>query len=80
VDRRSDKVIELTLTHRELVELLEIVETMNPPDTLMLSAGTVKITSEASNGIGSILRATVPLQVGERWGEWTTNITDQRHW
>jgi hypothetical protein len=71
---------ELHLTHRELMELLNIVETMNPPDTLMLSAGTVKITTERTNGIGSILSATVPVKVGDRWGDWTTTITDERHW
>jgi hypothetical protein len=73
-------MIELHLNHRELIELLNIVETMNPPDTLMLSAGTVKITAEVVSGIGSTLSATVPVKVGERWGDWTTTITDERHW
>ncbi len=71
---------ELTLTHRELLELLNIVETMNPPDTLHLGAGTVTITMDNSSGIGSILKASVPVKVGDRWGDWTTTITNESHW
>jgi hypothetical protein len=71
---------ELTLTHRELMELMTIVETMNPPDTLQLGAGTVTITMDNSSGIGSILKASVPVKQGDRWGEWTTVITDESHW
>lgn len=71
---------ELTLTHRELKELLNIVETMNPPDTTMLQAGTVSITMDNSSGIGSILKATVPVKQGDRWGEWTTIISDESNW
>jgi hypothetical protein len=70
----------ITLHHRELKELLELVETMNPPDTLLLASGTVKITMDNSSGIGSILKATVPVKQADRWGEWTTNITDESHW
>ena len=73
-------MIELTLSHRELKELLDIVETMNPPDTLMLAAGRVTITVDNSSGIGSILKATVPVAVGERWGDWTTTITNESNW
>ena len=72
--------MEITLNHRELKELLEIVETMNPPDTLMLAAGTIRINVEPIGGIGSIIKATVPVKQGERWGDWTTTITDERHW
>ena len=71
---------EITLSHRELKELLHIVETMNPPDTLMLAAGRVTITVDNSSGIGSILKATVPVAVGERWGDWTTTITNESNW
>jgi hypothetical protein len=70
----------ITLTHRELKELLNIVETMNPPDTMMLAAGRVTITVDNSSGIGSILKATVPVKQGDRWGEWTTTITDESSW
>lgn len=70
----------ITLTHRELMELLNIVETMNPPDTLQLGAGTVTITMDNSSGIGSILKASVPVMQGDRWGDWITTITDERHW
>ena len=73
-------MIELTLSHRELKELLHIVETMNQPDTLMLAAGRVTITVDNSSGIGSILKATVPVAVGERWGDWTTTITNESNW
>ena len=71
---------EIILNHRELKELLEIVETINPPNTMMLMAGRVTVTSDNSSGIGSIVKATVPVQQGDRWGEWTTNITDERNW
>lgn len=70
----------ITLTHRELLELLNIVETMNPPDTTMLAAGRVTITVDNSSGIGSILKASVPVKQGDRWGEWTTTITDESSW
>jgi hypothetical protein len=70
----------ITLTHKELLELLNIVETMNPPDTMMLAAGTVTITVDNSSGIGSILKATVPVKQGDRWGEWTTIISDESSW
>jgi hypothetical protein len=70
----------ITLTHRELKELLNIVEEMNPPDTMMLAAGTVSITVDNSSGIGSILKASVPVKQGDRWGEWTTVITDESSW
>lgn len=71
---------EITLSHRELVDLLEIVETINPPDSLMLAAGTIKVSLDNSSGIGSILKATIPVKVGDRWGEWTTTITDESSW
>lgn len=74
------KMNEITLNHRELKELLEIVEEINPPDTMMLAAGTIRISVDNSSGIGSILKATVPVKVGNRWGEWTTNITDESSW
>ena len=73
-------MMEITLNHRELKELLEIVETMNPPDTLLLASGTIRITVESIGGIGSIVKASVPVQQGERWGDWTTTISDERHW
>jgi len=73
-------VNEITLNHRELKELLEIVEKINPPDTLLLMAGRVTISVDNSSGIGSILKATVPVAIGDRWGEWTTNITDESRW
>ena len=71
---------EIRLSHRELIDLLEIVETINPPDSLMLAAGTIKVSLDNSSGIGSILKATVPVRVGDRWGEWTTTITDESYW
>ena len=71
---------EITLSHRELKELLNIVETMNPPDTLMLQAGRITISLDNSSGIGSTLKATVPVRVGDRWGDWTTTITDESSW
>jgi hypothetical protein len=58
---------------------LDIVETMNPPDSLMLQAGRVKINVESS-GFGSVLRATIPVKVGDRWGDWTTTISDESSW
>jgi hypothetical protein len=70
----------ITLTHKELLELLNIVEEMNPPDTMMLAAGRVTITVDNSSGIGSILKATVPVKQGDRWGEWTTTISDESSW
>jgi hypothetical protein len=73
-------MMEITLNHRELKELLEIVETMNPPDTLLLASGTIRITVESIGGIGSIVKASVPVQQGERWGDWTTTISDERDW
>ena len=71
---------EITLTHRELKELLRIVEELNPPDTLMLGSGTIKISVDNTSGIGSIVNATVPVKVGNRWGDWTTTITDESSW
>ena len=71
---------EITLHHRELKELIRIVEELNPPDTLMLGAGTIKVCVDNSSGIGSIVTATVPVKHGERWGDWTTTLTDESSW
>ena len=71
---------EIYLTHRELKELLEIVETMNPPGTLLLQSGIVKVGVDSSSGIGSVVTATVPVKQGDRWGDWTTTITDEENW
>ena len=71
---------EITLHHRELKQLLELVEELNPPDTLLLASGTVKISVDSSSGIGSIVKATIPIAQGDRWGEWTTVITDESSW
>lgn len=71
---------QITLHYRELKELLELVETMNPPDTLLLGSGTVSITVDNSSGIGSIVKATIPVKQGERWGDWTTTITNESSW
>jgi hypothetical protein len=71
---------EITLNHRELKQLLEIVEIMNPPNTMMLAAGTIRVSVDNSSGIGSIVKATIPVKQGDRWGEWTTNITDESSW
>ena len=72
--------MEIYLSHRELKELLEIVETMNPPDTLGIQAGIVKVGVDSSSGIGSVVTATVPVKQGDRWGDWTTTITDEENW
>ena len=71
---------EITLSHNELVELIDIVETMNPPDSMMIQAGRITISLDNSSGIGSILKATVPVRVGDRWGDWTTTISDESSW
>jgi hypothetical protein len=71
---------EITLSYNELKELIDIVERMNPPDTLILAAGTIKVSVDNSSGIGSIVKATVPVKVGNRWGDWTTTITDESSW
>ena len=71
---------EIYLTHRELKELLEIVETMNPPGTLGPQSGIVKVGIDSSSGIGSVVTATVPVKQGDRWGDWTTTITDEENW
>jgi len=71
---------EIPLSHNELVELIDIVETMNPPDSMMLQAGRITISLDNSSGIGSILKATVPVRVGDRWGDWTTTISDESSW
>ena len=56
------------------------MEELNPPNTMMLQAGTVKISVDSSSGIGSLVKATIPIKVGDRYGEWTTNITDESSW
>ena len=71
---------EVHLNHRELREILEIIETLNPPDTFAIAAGTVKISVDSSSGIGSIVTATVPVKCGDRWGSWTITITDEGNW
>ena len=71
---------EIYLNHKELKEILSIVEELNPPNTMMLQAGTVKISVDSSSGIGSLVKATIPIKVGDRYGEWTTNITDESSW
>ena len=71
---------EIYLNHRELKELIKLVEELNPPDTLMLQAGTVKVSLDSSSGIGSIVKATIPIAQGDRWGEWTTVITNESSW
>ena len=68
------------LRHEELKKLIALVEELNPPDTTMLQAGTVKVSIDSSSGIGSIVKATIPIKQGDRWGEWTTIITDESDW
>ena len=70
----------ITLSHRELKELIDIVEELNPPESLMIQAGRVTIEVDSSSGIGSIITATVPVKQGDRWGDWTTRITDESDW
>ena len=79
-NRERNDMNEITLNHKELKQLLEIVETMNPPNTMMLAAGTIRVSVDNSSGIGSIVKATIPVKQGDRWGEWTTNITDESSW
>jgi hypothetical protein len=74
------KMTEIYLNYRELKEILSIVEELNPPNTLMLQSGVVKITMDNSSGIGSLVKATIPVKVGDRYGDWTTNITDEGNW
>jgi hypothetical protein len=71
---------EITLHIEELKELIKLVEELNPPDTLLLASGTVKISVDSSSGIGSIVTATLPVKQGDRWGEWSTTITDESSW
>jgi hypothetical protein len=71
---------EIYLSHRELKEILSIVEEHNPPDTMCLQAGSVKISVDSSSGIGSLVKATIPIKVGDRYGEWTVTITDESDW
>lgn len=71
---------QISLTHRELIEILELVENLNPPETMRLAAGRVTITTDDSSGIGTVVKATIPIQQGDRWGDFTTTITDESSW
>lgn len=71
---------EIILSHRELKQLIQLVEELNPPDSMMLQAGTVKVSLDSSSGIGSTLKATIPIKQGDCWGDWTTTITDESQW
>lgn len=70
----------INLTTEELKKILAIVEELNPAGTLLIASGRVDITIDNSSGIGSIVTATVPVKIGEHWGEFTTRITGEESW
>lgn len=68
--------------HRDdLVKLIEFIDNVNPPNTMMLSAGMVKVDYDISSGIGPIIRATVPHEYRpNEFGDLTITISGEEKW
>jgi hypothetical protein len=69
------QMTEIYLNRRELKEIIELLER-----TVEDEAVQVKITSDNSSGIGSVVTATVPVKVNEYHGEFTVTISDENDW
>lgn len=67
---------EVYLNKRELKKILELVESTYPDEEF----GSVKVSSVNESGIGSVVTATVNVQINGYDGEFTTVISDERDW
>ena len=73
--------MELHLHRDDLVKMIELIDELNPVDTLRLQAGLVKINYDNSSGIGAIITASVPHEYGKgKFGELTVTIADESSW
>jgi hypothetical protein len=71
---------EIYLNRRELQKIIDFVDMINPPDTMRLGAGSVKITVDDSSGIGSIVKATTVHEAHGTYGEFTITVSDESSW
>ncbi len=67
---------EIYLNKRELKKILEVIESVHPDGEF----DSVKITSEGDSGIGTIVTATINVQINGYNGEFTTVISDEKDW
>lgn len=74
-------MVEIYLHRDDLVRMIELIDKINPVDTLRLQAGTVKVSYDNSSGIGAIIKASVPHEYEEgEFGELTVTIADETSW
>jgi hypothetical protein len=68
--------------HRDdLVKLIEFIDNVNPPDTMRLQAGVVRVDCDTSSGIGAIIKATVPHEYRpNEFGDLTIVISGEENW
>ena len=67
--------------HREdLVELLRLIDEINPEDSGKLGSGMVTVNCDSSSGIGSIITAELPVLLGDTRGTFVAVISDESNW
>lgn len=67
--------------HRDdLVEILELVDQLNPASAPKIGAGYIEICQDCSSGIGSILSAHVPVEIDGHYGTFSKTIIDEDAW
>lgn len=67
--------------HRDdLVEILEMVDDLNPAGAPKLGAGYVEITEGGSSGLGAVLSAAVGVEIDGYFGTFTKTIIDEEAW
>lgn len=68
--------------HRDtLEEILRMVDYINPVDSCKLGSGYVEIKSEACAGIGQIISASVPVDLGDgHYGHFTKTVENEESW
>jgi heterodisulfide reductase subunit A-like polyferredoxin len=60
--------------------MIELIDKVNPEDTLRLQAGVVKVTCDSSSGIGSIITATTVAEFDGTYGDFTVRISGEENW
>lgn len=68
------------LNRSDLVELIRLIDEINPEGTGCLRSGMVTVHCDSSSGIGTIITAELPHKVGDVTGTFVTTIADESSW
>lgn len=73
--------MEIYLHREELLQIIEFIDKVNPDKTLKPHSGKVKITYDASSGIGAIITATCRQEyLPGQFGDLTISISEVENW